>query len=147
MTTDTSLDDDPSSGIVATARDAVTLYPETVIAVALAPFYGVTALAPIIEVALVDHGRWTPFFLGVLFSLIIPILFRVWQSRYHAHRAVAFSLVATPLTWLLYYRTFDPIPRVRGQLLPIVDVALVALGGAGIALAVTWYVTGEPDAA
>lgn len=145
MTTDSSLETGRLAGVVSTVRDAVELYPETGIALALAPFYGAITFPPIIDTALLAHERHLPLLLGALLGLVVPIGFRVWQGRSRAREAIAFTATATPLTFVLYRLLFDHFPAVRGRLLPVVDVALVAIGAAGLSLFVLWYL-GSDDA-
>jgi len=139
MTTDTSRRKGRLADFVSTVRDAVDLHPETGLALAIAPFYGMVTFPPIIDTALLAHGRHLPILLGALLGLVVPIGFRVWQRRALARQAIVFTAIATPLTFGLYPLLFDQFPVVRGRLLPVVDVGLVAIGAAGIALAVVWY--------
>mgnify|MGYP000002911980 CR=1 FL=1 len=145
MTTDTSRQTGRLAAFVSTVRDAINLYPETWIALAIAPLYGMVAFPPIIDTALLAHGRRLPILVGALLGLLVPIGFRVWKRRVRAKQAIAFTAIATPLTFILYTVLFDQFPVVRGRLLPVVDVALVAGGGVGIALTLTWHQSGDDE--
>ena len=144
MTTERSSTDETST-VDRVANRLGSINPETVIAVCLAPFYGMVAFPPVIEVALQIHGEYVPLRAGALLGLLVPITFRCWRGRTHAIRTITFVLVATPLTFAIQFVMFDPLPVVRGSPAAAVEVALISAGAAALSLGAAWHLTDDLD--